>query len=68
MDINMPIKDGYTATKEIKTFRKDLPIVAQTAYAHDYERKKFSDIFDEYLTKPLNQNTLTKTIEKWTKC
>nr|NQU89531.1 PAS domain S-box protein [Bacteroidota bacterium] len=33
MDINMPVMNGYDATREIKKFRPDLPIIAQTAYA-----------------------------------
>mgnify|MGYP001019669682 CR=1 FL=1 len=54
MDIRMPNVDGYQATKEIKQFLPDLPIIAQTAYAlnSDYQ-KVFDSGCDDYITKPI---------------
>lgn len=65
MDIRMPILEGYTATKIIKELRPELPIIAQTAYALESDIEKYSDIFDEYLTKPLRRNVLIEKIMKY---
>jgi len=58
MDIKMPIKDGFTAAKQIKEFRPELPIIAQTSYALESEKIKFTGVFNDYLTKPINKNEL----------
>jgi len=66
MDIKMPIMDGYTATKLIKAFRPDLPVIAQTAYALDSDKEKFLDIgFDDYIFKPIQEEVLFSTIDKY---
>ncbi len=64
MDINMPIMDGYTATKEIKEFRPKLPIIAQTAHAiaGDYE-KAIDAGCDDYISKPIKKEDLLKKID-----
>lgn len=36
MDINMPVMNGMEATKEIRKLRKNLPVIAQTAYEMDF--------------------------------
>jgi len=43
MDINMSIMNGYEATQKIKTFRPDLPIIAQIAFAIADDRQKSLD-------------------------
>jgi len=65
MDIKMPIMDGQTATKIIKEFRFDIPIIAQTAYALEIEREKFITDFDDYITKPISKQTLKEKLEKF---
>ena len=63
MDIKMPIMDGYTATQKIKRKYPDLPIIAQTAYAlSDDKQRAMKAGFDDYLSKPINDQTLIKTI------
>ena len=62
MDIKMPVKDGYTAAIEIKSFRPNLPVIAQTAYALDIEVEKFSGVFDAYITKPFAADKLREKI------
>ena len=62
MDIKMSVMDGYTAAKRIKQFRPQLPIIAQTAIA--VETEKYTDVFDEYLVKPLSVATVMPAIEK----
>lgn len=65
MDIRMPILDGYQAAMAIKEFRPDLPILAQTAYANDYEIEKYRTVFDDYMTKPLRIQVLKQKISKF---
>ncbi len=62
MDIKMPVLDGHEAAKMIKFHRPSLPIIAQTAFALETEKKKYSQIFDDYLTKPLEAKTLKQKV------
>ena len=65
MDIRMPVMDGYTATKEIKKFRPDLPIIAQTAYAMESDRKKsLEEGCDDYISKPIKRKDLLDIVAK----
>jgi len=68
MDIKLPGMDGHTASKLIKNFRPDLPIIAQSAFALKHEIEKYKDnTFDDYITKPINEmdfkNVVNKSIE-----
>jgi len=65
MDIRMPVMDGYQAAIAIKEFRPDLPILAQTAYANDYEIEQYRSVFDDYMTKPLRIQVLKQKISKF---
>ena len=66
MDVRMPYKNGYEATEEIKKFRPDLPIIAQTAYAVTGDKKKAIGAgCDDYLTKPISPKLLIKKINVW---
>jgi signal transduction histidine kinase len=66
MDIKMPNIDGQQAAIEIKEFRPDLPIIAQSAYALEKEREKYSGKeFDDYITKPIKQSELKEKILKF---
>ncbi len=63
MDIKMPVMDGYTAAKLIKEFNPTIPIIAQSAYAMEYEKERFvGSFFDEYVVKPINVNELKMKI------
>lgn len=54
MDIQLPDLDGLEATKQIKTNRPALPIIAQTAFALAEERQACLDAgCDAYVAKPL---------------
>jgi len=67
MDIRMPVMDGMEATREIKTFRKELPIIAVTAFAMSCDEKKAREAgCDDYLTKPLNKRLLFEKIGYFT--
>jgi len=65
MDIKMPKMDGHTAAKRIKAFRDDIPIIAQTAYALESEKKQYEDVFDDYITKPINEEELKQKLMKF---
>jgi signal transduction histidine kinase/CheY-like chemotaxis protein len=59
MDIQMPRMDGYAATRKIKQFNKNLPVIAQTSYAMAGERENcLAAGCDDYLSKPLNLEEL----------
>lgn len=65
MDINMPVMNGYEATKEIRKYSKKVPIVAITAYAYaSDEQKVMANGFDAYMPKPINANQLKKQIQE----
>lgn len=66
MDIKMPEMDGYEATKQIKTFNKDIPIISQSAYAmpSDIEKGYLLGI-NEYITKPVQPNKLLSILSKY---
>jgi CheY-like chemotaxis protein len=55
MDIHLPDKDGFTATREIKSFHNEVVVIAQTAYAFSMDHQEAKQAgCDDYLTKPLN--------------
>lgn len=59
MDINMPIMDGYEATKEIRKLSTKVPIIAVTAFAYaSDEQKAMENGFDGYMPKPINAKQL----------
>jgi PAS domain S-box-containing protein len=66
MDIKMPEMDGLTALGEIRKFRFNLPIIAQTAYALEHEKKNLLDNgFDDYIAKPIKKDELMQVIQKF---
>ena len=66
MDMKMPIMTGFEATKIIKEFRPDLPIVAQTAYSTKEEKEQaFSAGCDDFISKPISKKTLNEIINKY---
>ena len=65
MDLQMPIINGFSATREILSFRPDLPIIAQTAYSLDFdERNAMEAGCVDYLVKPLEISFLFDAIKK----
>ena len=68
MDIMMPEMDGIETMKKLKEIGFANPIVALTADAMDGSREKYlSAGFDDYLSKPIDQMTITETLEKFLK-
>ena len=66
MDIKMPEMGGYEAARQIRTFNKDVIIIAQTAYAlaGDLE-KALKAGCNDYITKPVNKAVLQSLIQKY---
>jgi len=66
MDLMMPVMDGFEATKKIKSFLPDLPVVIQTAYVSEKEREKaFLAGCDDFISKPINEKRLKKVISEF---
>ena len=68
MDCQMPVMDGFEATRTIRSqsSQQDIPVVALTANALEGDRELcIASGMDDYLKKPVNQHELQGTIEKW---
>jgi signal transduction histidine kinase/DNA-binding response OmpR family regulator/HPt (histidine-containing phosphotransfer) domain-containing protein len=77
MDVQMPIMDGYEATRAIRDVeqaRRDageagctaVPIVALTAHAvKEYVDQCLESGMNDFVTKPLRKATLVTAVEKW---
>ena len=65
MDIMMPEMDGYEATKVIRSFDQDIPIVAMTAnaFAEDKIKAKKAGM-NAHVSKPLDKDILIRVISK----
>jgi PAS domain S-box-containing protein len=65
MDVKMPVMDGYEATRLIKQFRPELPVIMQTAYSRESDREKaFQNGCDGYLSKPLAIGQFLELLKK----
>lgn len=63
MDIKMPVLDGYEATKLIRVFNSDLPIIALTAYTTPMDKKKaFECGCNDHISKPFRKAALIDKI------
>ncbi|GAB3645798.1 hypothetical protein GCM10028791_04630 [Echinicola sediminis] len=70
MDIQMPVLNGYEATKSIrkmeKTSERHTPIIALTAGILNNERQKCLNAgLDDYTSKPMNKSTIAKILIHW---
>lgn len=69
MDMHMPVMDGLTATRQIRSTgnaHADLPIVALTANAMRADRETCIEAgMDDFLTKPFNPDDLRAVIARW---
>ncbi len=66
MDIKMPVMNGLEATKLIRRFRPELPIIATTAYAQTGDEQRFLAAgCDGYLAKPFVKEKLLHIIHKY---
>ncbi|MBF0603676.1 MAG: response regulator [Nitrospirae bacterium] len=68
MDIQMPLMDGYTATRLLRNNpgNKDLPIVAMTAHALSEDRDKCLAVgMNDHLPKPIDRTKLYEMLLRW---
>ncbi len=69
MDIQMPIMDGYTATKGIRSFEDrelaNIPIIAMTANAFEEDKRKALEAgMNGHIAKPINVKQLLDALER----
>lgn len=71
MDIQMPVLDGYAATRQIRQWeatasRPHLPIIALTANAYEEDRRRCMDAgMDDFLAKPISVDLLKAVLDRW---
>lgn len=70
MDIQMPIMNGYEASKEIRNLKsgKNIPIIAITAGTEKEEKDKCIEAgMNDYISKPIIKGIIGETLSKWTR-
>ena len=73
MDCQMPVLDGYEATRQIRQWELEngkprLPIIAITAGAFEQDREQcYAAGMDDFLAKPINLKDLKAVLDKWGK-
>jgi CheY-like chemotaxis protein len=66
MDVQVPVMDGHSATKELRKKGYDRPIIALTAHAMLEDRTAALRAgCDDYLSKPINSIEMFNTLEQW---
>ena len=66
MDIKMPVMDGIEALKEIRLHTDSLPVIMQTAYAFDADRRVAEEAgCNGFITKPVMPRELKMYLDKY---
>lgn len=66
MDIKMPQMDGMEATRQIRTFNKNIVIIAQTAFGLMGDKERIMNAgCNDYLSKPVNSTRLLEILRKY---
>ncbi len=65
MDIEMPLLDGFEASRQIREFNKTVIIIAQTAYSFIGNKEKaLAAGFNDFISKPISKPALIEIIKK----
>ncbi len=68
MDVMMPRLDGFSAVKEIKKFKKDIPVIMLSARGEEYDKLFGFELgVDDYVTKPFSPKEVMARINAVTK-
>jgi signal transduction histidine kinase/CheY-like chemotaxis protein len=71
MDVQMPVMDGYTASREIRNLKSEIrnvPIIAMTAHAMAGDEDKSLEAgMNDHVAKPIDPDKLFATLQKWIK-
>ncbi len=68
MDIKMPEMNGIEATRQIRTFNREIPIIAQTAYVMAEEKEESMQAgCNHFVTKPLDRTIVMELIDSYFK-
>ena len=70
MDLQMPVMDGFEATRQLRNDQRfaELPIIAMTAHALEEERQRCLDSgFNDHVSKPIDPTTFLRTLASWYK-
>jgi CheY-like chemotaxis protein len=64
MDLKMPVMDGYEATRQIREFLPEMPIIALTAYSTEVDKNKaISAGCNDFISKPIKKDILISKME-----
>ena len=66
MDIQLPVMDGYTSAKKIRELRKEVKLIAQTAYSISEDLDIIlSSGFDDFIIKPIYSDQLIEKLSSF---
>jgi CheY-like chemotaxis protein len=66
MDLEMPVQDGVSATRELRALGVTTPIIALTAHAKSELPAESREAgFDDFASKPIDRRALLDTLARW---
>lgn len=65
MDIQMPVMNGFEATKQIKALFPHIPVIALSGGAGEQEVQAIKELMDDHLTKPVKKQELRRKLSTW---
>ena len=67
MDISLPDMNGITVTGKLKEYPhlKSIPFIVVTAYAMAQDEQRFRETFDDYVSKPIDDELFISKIKQW---